>query len=215
MFGATEGMFLGHAISQDEIQACSKKAQAVINMAFPRTLIEVQSLNGKLASLNRFLSKAAKKSLSFFKTLKHCIKKSDFVWTKEAEKALKEMKKQMAELPTLTAPIVGETLIMYVSASEEAALQSPEINYTPMEKLVLALILSKTKNSGRLAKWVVELGEHAITYRPRTSIKGQVLADFLAELPVEGKSQNEETVTRNQETKEIWRLFTDSSSKEG
>ncbi|GKE99826.1 reverse transcriptase domain-containing protein [Tanacetum coccineum] len=108
MFGATEGMFLGHAISWDEIQACSKKAQAVINMAFPRTLIEVQSLNGKLASLNRFLSKAAEKSLSFFKTLKHCIKKSDFVWTKEAKKALKEMKKQMVELPTLTAPIMGK-----------------------------------------------------------------------------------------------------------
>nr|GEY42866.1 reverse transcriptase domain-containing protein [Tanacetum cinerariifolium] len=53
-------------------------------------------------------------------TLKRCIKKSDFAWTEEAKKALKDMKKQMAELPTLAAPIQGETLIMYLSAAEEA-----------------------------------------------------------------------------------------------
>ncbi|GKF09597.1 reverse transcriptase domain-containing protein [Tanacetum coccineum] len=59
-------------------------------------------------------------SLPFFKTLKHCIKKSDFAWTKEEEKALNDIKKQIAELPTLTAPIEGETLIMYLLAAEEA-----------------------------------------------------------------------------------------------
>ncbi|GJS92293.1 reverse transcriptase domain-containing protein [Tanacetum coccineum] len=40
--------------------------------------------------------------------------------TKEAERALNDMKKQMAKLPTLTTLIEGETLIMYVSAAEEA-----------------------------------------------------------------------------------------------
>ncbi|GJT79150.1 reverse transcriptase domain-containing protein [Tanacetum coccineum] len=202
--------------------------------------INVQYLNGKLASLNRFLSKAAEKSLLFFKTLKRCIKKSDFAWIEEAEKALKAMKKQMAKLPTLMAPVEGETLIMYLSAAEEAisdvllvergdrqiliyfvgsVLQSLEINYTPMEKLILALIhaarrlrryfqahpvavitdqpirqiLSRIENSGRLAKWAIELGEHAISYRPRTSIRGQVLADFLAEMPTRETCRDEET----------------------
>ncbi|GJZ56569.1 hypothetical protein Tco_0611762 [Tanacetum coccineum] len=90
MFGAEEGMFLGHTISKDIIQACGEKAQAIINMPSPRTLKDMQSQNGKLASLNRFLSKAAEKSLLFFKTLKRSIKKSNFAWTEEAEKALKE-----------------------------------------------------------------------------------------------------------------------------
>ncbi|GJW00812.1 reverse transcriptase domain-containing protein [Tanacetum coccineum] len=40
--------------------------------------------------------------------------------TEEAEKALKAMKKQMAKLPTLTAPVEGETLIIYLIAAEEA-----------------------------------------------------------------------------------------------
>ncbi|GJS92294.1 reverse transcriptase domain-containing protein [Tanacetum coccineum] len=76
-------------------------------------------------------------------------------------------------------------------------------------------ILSRKENSGRLAKWALELGEHAISYRPKKSIKGQILADFLAELPTEKASQNEEAATACQEAKEVWKLFTDGLSNEG
>ncbi|GKD91793.1 reverse transcriptase domain-containing protein [Tanacetum coccineum] len=58
-FGATEGMFLRHAISKDGIQAFSRENLSGDQHANPRTLKEVQSLNIKLASLNKFLSKAA------------------------------------------------------------------------------------------------------------------------------------------------------------
>ena len=34
---------------------------------------------------------------------------------------------------------------------------------------------------GRLVKWAVELGEFDISYHPKTAIKGQVLADLLAD----------------------------------
>ncbi|GKC69501.1 reverse transcriptase domain-containing protein [Tanacetum coccineum] len=60
------------------IKPCPDKTEAVLQLPSPRTIKEVQSLNGKLASLNRFLSKSAEKSLPLFKTLKKCIKKSDF-----------------------------------------------------------------------------------------------------------------------------------------
>ncbi|GJW95945.1 reverse transcriptase domain-containing protein [Tanacetum coccineum] len=60
----------------------------------------------------RFLSKSAEKLLPFFKTLKKCAKKSDFQWTAEAEAAFKQMKKLIAELPTLTAPMEKEELIV-------------------------------------------------------------------------------------------------------
>ncbi|PWA89392.1 hypothetical protein CTI12_AA110840 [Artemisia annua] len=38
--------------------------------------------------------------------------------------------------------------------------------------------------SGRLAKYTVELGAYNITYLPRNAIKGQVLADFINEIPI-------------------------------
>nr|GEW56831.1 reverse transcriptase domain-containing protein [Tanacetum cinerariifolium] len=69
-FRAEEGMFMRHAISKDEIQAWSEKAQAIINTPSPKTMKDVQSLNGKLASQNGFLLKAVETSPPFFKTLK-------------------------------------------------------------------------------------------------------------------------------------------------
>nr|GEX40126.1 reverse transcriptase domain-containing protein [Tanacetum cinerariifolium] len=53
------------------------------------------------------------------------------------------------------------------------ALQGPELNYSPMEKLVLSLVFA----AKRLRRY---FQAHPIT---RTSIKGQILADFLNEIP--------------------------------
>ena len=43
--------------------------------------------------------------------------------------------------------------------------------------------IHKPDLSGRMARWAMELSEYGIQYKPRLSKKGQVLADFLAELP--------------------------------
>ncbi|GKE60532.1 reverse transcriptase domain-containing protein [Tanacetum coccineum] len=170
MFDAKEGAFLGHVVSMQGIKACPEKAKAVMKLQSPQTLKEAQSLNGKLASLNRFLSKSAEKSLPFFKTLKRCVKKSDFQWTPEAEKAFQNMKKCIAELPMVTAPKPKEELIMYLCATRE----------------------------------VVEAFD--ITYIPRTSIRRQILADFIAERPEEEGPLTE--VQAEEAIPEPWTLFT-------
>ncbi|GKC36661.1 reverse transcriptase domain-containing protein [Tanacetum coccineum] len=160
-FKIEEGTFLGYKVNTKGIKVCPNKVEAVLSLPSSKCLKDVQKLNVKLASLNRFLSKSAEKSLPFFKTLKKCTKKSDFQWTAEAEVAFKQMEKLIAELPTLTAPMEKEELIVYLAAAREAisavlmtereakqmpvyfvsrALQGLEINYTSMEKLVLALV---------------------------------------------------------------------------
>ncbi|GJR83291.1 reverse transcriptase domain-containing protein [Tanacetum coccineum] len=252
-----EGMFLGYKVSTNGLRACPEKADAVLSLPSPRCIKDVQKLNGKLASLNRFLSKSAEKSLPFFKTLKKCTKKSDFQWTPEAEEAFKQMKKLIAELPTLTAPRENEELIIYLAAAKEAisavlmtdregrqipvyfvsrTLRGPEVNYTPMEKLVLALLsaskrlkryfqahtvvvitnqpmkqlLSSSEISGRMLKWKFELEGYDIQYRPRTAIKGQILADFIVERPEE--ESPDELMAEPEVLPEPWTLFTDGSS---
>ncbi|GJR36059.1 reverse transcriptase domain-containing protein [Tanacetum coccineum] len=259
-FGMQEGMFLGYKVNTDGLKVCPEKADAVLSLPSPRCLKDVQKLNGKLASLNRFLSKSAEKSLPFFKTLKKCTKKSDFQWTQEAEAAFKQMKKLIAELPMLTAPKEKEELIVYLAAAKEAisavlmtdregkqvpvyfvsrALRGPEINYTPMEKLVLALlsaskrlkryfqahtivvitsrfqtnkatVVRSSEISGRMLKWKFELEGYDIQYRPRTAIKGQILADFIVEQTEE--ESPDELLTEQEELPEPWTLFTDGSS---
>ncbi|GJV47880.1 reverse transcriptase domain-containing protein [Tanacetum coccineum] len=153
-FGAVEGMFLGYTITLEGIKPRPDKTEAVLQLPSPRTIKEVQSLNGKLASLNRFLSKSAKKSLPLFKTLKKCIKKSNFHWTPEAKQAFKQLKQHLSELPLLVAPKPKEELIVYLSASYGAG---PGLNYTLMEKLILSLVFA----AKRLRRAVTEVEHHA------------------------------------------------------
>ncbi|GJR68890.1 reverse transcriptase domain-containing protein [Tanacetum coccineum] len=225
-FGMREGTFLGYKVNADGLHVCPDKVEVVLSLPSPKCLKDVQRLNGKLARLNRFLSKSAEKSLPFFKTLKKCTKKIDLQWTAEAETAFKQMKKLIAELPMLTAPKEKEELIIYLAAAKEAisavlmterdgkqvpiyfvnrVLQGPEINYTIMEKLILALILSNPEVTGRLLKWSFELEEHDIHYRPRMLVKGQILANFIMERPEDDPSDT--PIEDEEELSDPWILF--------
>ncbi|GJX93386.1 reverse transcriptase domain-containing protein [Tanacetum coccineum] len=230
-FGVEEGMLLRYKVKSKGLKVCPDKVDVVLSLPSPKCLKDVQNLDGKLASLNRFLAKSAEKSLPFFKNLKKCKKKSDLHWTAKAEEAFKQMKQLIAKLPMLTAPIEKEELIGYLATAKETvsavlmtereakqmpiyfvsrALRGPELNYTSMEKLVMALILSRPKVAGRLQKWSIELGEYAIHYRPRVSVKGQILADFIVERPEEDSPDT--PMEEEEELPEPWVLFTDGSS---
>ncbi|GKB24634.1 reverse transcriptase domain-containing protein [Tanacetum coccineum] len=52
-FGVEEGPFLGHLITKQGIKANPSKVKAVTDLDQPRTLKDIQSLNGKLAALSR------------------------------------------------------------------------------------------------------------------------------------------------------------------
>ncbi|XP_022024773.1 uncharacterized protein LOC110924853 [Helianthus annuus] len=116
-------------------------------------------------------------------------------------------------------------------------LKLAETKYPPLEKLALALVqttrrlrryfqaypmqvvtdqpirsvLEKPENSGRLAKWAIELVEHNITYVPRKGIKAQVLADFIIEVPKQTLTEVNTAATEPLNP-EVWKLFTDGAS---
>ncbi|GJS63019.1 reverse transcriptase domain-containing protein [Tanacetum coccineum] len=118
-FRVEEGMLLGYKFNTKGLKVCPDKVDAVFSLPSPKCLKDVQKLNKKLASLNKFLAKSAEKSLPFFKNLKKCTKKSDFHWTTEAEEAFKQTKQLIAELPMLTAPMEKEELIVYLASAKE------------------------------------------------------------------------------------------------
>ncbi|GKB22334.1 reverse transcriptase domain-containing protein [Tanacetum coccineum] len=102
------------------IRANPSKVKAITDVEQLKTLKDVQSLNGKIAALSRFLSKGAKRSLLFFKVLKGCTDKKNIRWTQEAEASLQEMKKFVEILTTLTVPVQGDVLMMYLTDSTES-----------------------------------------------------------------------------------------------
>ncbi|GJS58793.1 reverse transcriptase domain-containing protein [Tanacetum coccineum] len=208
-FGVEEGMFLGYMVNTKGIKVCPDKVEAVLSLPSPKCLKDVQRLNGKLANLNRFLAKSAKKSLPFYKTLKKCTKKSDFQWTTNADTGIQNRERELKSNngATHTNRTYGKGRTYCITCGGKRSRQ--EINYTPTEKVVLALVhaskrlkryfqaypiviitdqpikqvISKPEIAGRSQKWSIELGEYDIQYRPRVSIKGQILADFIVERP--------------------------------
>ncbi|KAL5569097.1 hypothetical protein UlMin_025672 [Ulmus minor] len=119
------------------------------------------------------------------------------------------------------------------------SLLDAETRYTQLEKLALALvtaarklwpyfqchpitvfttyplksILHKLELSGRLTKWTVELSEYDITFQPRTALKSQVLADFVADFaPNVTQQADKELLNLTERSNSKWTLTVDGSS---
>ena len=164
VFGVESGKFLGFIVNHRGIEANPAKIQALMEMKSPTCVKQVQSLTGRIAALNRFISKSSDRCKEFFAAIKKIGK--DFVWTPECEEAFQKIKQQLGSPPMLEKPQEGEILILYLAVSpyaisavlikEEEDAQFPvyyiskrlldaETRYSNMEKLVYALILASRK----------------------------------------------------------------------
>jgi hypothetical protein len=216
-------------VSHRGIEANPTKIQAIINMTPPQSTRDVQRLTGRLAALNRFISKSAERSLPFLKTLRGA---KDFAWGLEQAAAFAPLKQHLSDLAILTSPDPMLPLLLYISASPYAVsvalvqeqdregttrqcpvyyvsevLTPSKCNMTELEKISYAVIMASRKlrhyfeafkvrvtsdrgmgelfknpeASVRIAKWAAELSGYHITFEPRTTIKSQVLADFIVD----------------------------------
>ncbi|KAA0064172.1 uncharacterized protein E5676_scaffold218G00600 [Cucumis melo var. makuwa] len=174
------------------IEIDQSKIDAIQKMSRPKSLHDLRSLQGRLAYIQ-------------------------------------SIKKYLLNPAVLGAPVPGEPLILYIAAEERSlgallaqeqekgkeralyylskTLVGAEVNYSPIEKMCLALffaidklrhymqaftvhlvvkvdpikyVLSRPIISGCLAKWAVILQEYDIVYISQKAIKGQALVDFLA-----------------------------------
>ena len=80
----------------------------------PAIIKDIQKLTGCMAALNWFLSRLGERGLPFFKLLK---RQDKFEWTTEAAEALENLKHHLQSPPTLTAPLPGEELLLYITAT--------------------------------------------------------------------------------------------------
>ena len=87
---------------------------------------ELQSLNGKFAALNRFVSKAMDKCLPFFRTLR-----KSFEWTDESAVSAALMREEEG----------SQRPVYFISR----AFRGVEERYPRMEKLAFALITAARK----------------------------------------------------------------------
>jgi ribonuclease HI len=169
VFGVPSGKLLGFIVSNRGIEANPVNITAITDMEAPATIKDVQKLIGCMAALNRFISRLGERGLPFFKLLK---RKDKFQWTEEAERALQDLKHHLQSPPILTAPLLGEDLLLYIAAtthvvssaivverSEEGhafgvqrpiyfvseVLSESKVRYSAFQKLLYAILITSRK----------------------------------------------------------------------
>lgn len=110
-------MLLGFLVSERSIEANLEKIDAIQQMQPLKSVREVQKLKGRIAALSLFLWRAAKRSLSFFKTLQGA---GMFSWTPECQTAIEELKQYLQSPLALVSPAAGSELLLYLAASSVA-----------------------------------------------------------------------------------------------
>ena len=146
---------------QREIEVNPDKLKAIIKVKSPEIVKEVQSLIEKVTTLNRVVSRATDKCMSFFKVLKKY-----FQWNDEFEEALAKLKEYLMRPPLLSPSVMGEKLFLYLAVSntaissalikEEGNVQKPvyytskafqgvEASYPRMEKIAFTLLVASRK----------------------------------------------------------------------
>ncbi|XP_065615914.1 uncharacterized protein LOC136061713 [Quercus suber] len=159
-FGVGSGKFLGYMVIHRGIEVNPDQIKAIQNLQPPRNPKEVQKLTGMAAALNRFISRSADRCKPFFSLIN---KWKGFEWTEECASAFQQLKDYLARPPIMSSPEPDEVLFAYIAVVPHAT------------------VLRSTDYTGRIAKWGTILGAFDIKYMPRTSVKGQILADLMAE----------------------------------
>ncbi|KAM1462601.1 hypothetical protein ACFX1Q_046629 [Malus domestica] len=204
-FGVTSGKFLGFIVKHRGIEVDQSKIKAIQSMPEPRNLHELKSLQGRLAFIRRFISNLAGRCQPFSRLMK---KDVPFVWDEACNNAFESIKKYLSSPPVLGAPVPGKPLILYIAAQESSVgallaqeneaqkegalyylsrtLTGAELNYSPIEKMCLALMFAIQKLRHYMHAYTIHLVAKAdpIIYVPAKAVKGQALADFLADHPI-------------------------------
>ena len=162
-FGVSSGKFLSQVVSRRGIEANPDQVAALVNLAEPRNLKQVQRLTGMVAALGRFISRSTDKCKPFFRLLG---KKRKFLWDKECLVTFQGIKVYLSSASCLSIPNPGESLFLYLAVSDHAVsavlvrelgqeqksvffvskiMDETKLRYLPLEKAALALLQAAKK----------------------------------------------------------------------
>jgi hypothetical protein len=114
VFGVPAGQLLGFIVSHRGTEVNLEKIKAILDISRPNDLKDVQRLRGCVAAVSRFISRLGEKALTLYKLMK---KSDEFVWTDEADAALKDLKRVLSTTPVLAAPEEQEPMLLYMAAT--------------------------------------------------------------------------------------------------
>jgi hypothetical protein len=227
----TSGRLLGFIVSTTGIMVDPLKVEVIVQLPPPCTVPQLQSLQGKANFLRCFIANYAEITKGFMRLLK---KDVPFYWDEAAQCSFEALKCALTSAPLLRPPNYNKYFLLYLAAAESTigmvlvqeddlleehviyylsrGLVGPELNYSHVEKLVLAAVhvvqwfrhyillrkttvivivnlfqyvLTRRVIGGKISRWIVILQEFDLDFVSVKSKKSLVFAELISELPVE------------------------------
>eukprot|EP00253_Pinus_taeda_P015354 PITA_15354 len=194
LFAMEEGKLLGHIISKDGIHIDPARVQAIQQIDLPRNKKEIQSFNGKMNFLHRFVPNLVERLREMTNMLK---KDSQVKWTEEDVKSFNLVKLALSSAPVLVSPDYTQDFVFFSFASEHTmaavllqkrddherpiaffnrAIRDAALKYNIIEKQPLALVKALKDFQ------VYILNSHILAYIPNVVVK-----DVLVQTDPEGR----------------------------
>ena len=104
-------------VTQRGIEANPAQLKAILQSPAPSSKKGIQQLTGRLAALGHFISWFTDRLKPFFTTLRGA---NWAEWNEECDRAFVEIKQYLTEPPILVSPEAGDTLYLYLVASDVA-----------------------------------------------------------------------------------------------
>jgi hypothetical protein len=230
-FCVTSGHLLDFIVSTTGIMVDPLKVEAIVQFPPPRTILQLQSLQGKANFLRHFMANYAEITKGFMRLLK---KDVPFFWDEAAQRSFDALKHALTTAPLLRTPNYNKDFLLYLAIAKSTigmvlvqeddsfseyviyylsrGLVGPELNYSHLEKLVLAAIhvvqwfrhyvlfrkttvvaivnpfqymLTRRFIGGKISRWMVILQEFDLDFVSAKSKKSLVFAELISELSVE------------------------------
>uniref|UniRef100_A0A2N9HHX2 Uncharacterized protein n=1 Tax=Fagus sylvatica TaxID=28930 RepID=A0A2N9HHX2_FAGSY len=215
-FGVTSGKLLGFIVSGRGIEIDPAKVQAIRSMPAPRTEKEIRSFLGRINYIARFIAQLTATCEPLFKLLRKDVK---IKWTEDCQKAFDKIKEYLLNPPILVPPTPGHVL------RTGLGLQEAETVHALLHHLVgipdgpeSSTSFEKPALTGKIARWQVLLSEFDILFVARKAIKGQAIADYLADYPSEqlelmdSEFPDEDVMTVEEDNQGRWKLYFDGAA---
>jgi hypothetical protein len=91
------------------------KVEAIVQLPPPRTILQLQSLQGKANFLRCFIANYAEITKGFMRLLK---KDVPFLWDKAAQRSFDALKHALTTAPLLRPPNYNKDFLLYLAAAE-------------------------------------------------------------------------------------------------
>ncbi|RVW15703.1 Retrovirus-related Pol polyprotein from transposon 17.6 [Vitis vinifera] len=192
-FGVTSGKLLRHMVSDRGIEVDLDKIKAILDMPVPRTEKEIRGFLGRLQYISRFIARLTDilppmpgRPLLLYLSVSDMALGCMLAQLDDSgkERAIYYLSKRMLEYE-MRYVMIERMCLTLVWATRRLRHYMTEYSVCLISRLdPLKYLFDRPALTGRLMRWLVLLTEFDIQYVSQKSIKGSIVADHLASLPI-------------------------------